>query len=360
MDEKVLVTGASGYIAMHIVNILQSERYHVVATVDTQQKADRISYAFEHYYPYAVLDVVVIADTAAPDAFETVFQKHPDIQHVIHTAPPASLGEGNTTEAAYLTPATEGTKNVLESIHKFGTNVKRVVVTSSFSALMDLDRAGDPRCVISEESWNPITWERAKDKDSKAYSASKKIAEQMVWKFYNDNKDSVNYTVTTVNPPYVFGPHVFEWGLETGEWNTTAQFIKKALDLTPKDQGPFIKPRGISCDVRDAALLHVLPLRNPDLAGKRLFPVNGTGVKQHSYEDGKFNLQRIVDILSATFPELEDKLPAGSQVENQANLEQLARYNNDETCKLTGMEFKSFAITLRDAGNQIMKVQSKK
>ncbi|SCU96761.1 LAME_0F17348g1_1 [Lachancea meyersii CBS 8951] len=360
MDEKVLVTGASGYIAMHIVNILQSERYHVVACVDSQEKADRISYAYEHYYPYAVLDAVIVKDTAAPDAFEEVFEKHPDIQHVIHTAPPASLGEGNTAETSYLKPATEGTINVLESIKNHGTNVKRVVVTSSFSALMDLDKAGDRKCVISEESWNPITWEQAKHKDSKAYAASKKIAEQMVWKFYEENKDSVGYTVTTVNPPYVFGPHVFEWELESGEWNTTAQFIKKALDMSPDDFGPLLKPRGICCDVRDAALLHVLPLRNPKLVGKRLFPVNGTGVRQHSYEDGKFNLQRIVDILNATFPELEGKLPAGSQVQNQANLDQLARYNNDETCQLTGMEFKSFAITLRDAALQIMKVESKK
>ena len=60
MDEKVLVTGASGYIAMHIVNILQSERYHVVATVESAEVARRIATSYEHYYPYAVLDVLVV------------------------------------------------------------------------------------------------------------------------------------------------------------------------------------------------------------------------------------------------------------------------------------------------------------
>ncbi|SCV05241.1 LANO_0H03158g1_1 [Lachancea nothofagi CBS 11611] len=360
MDEKVLVTGASGYIAMHVINILQSERYHVIATTDTQEKANRISSAFEHYYPYAVLDVVIIKDVTSQTAFGEVFEKHQDIQHVIHTSPAAPVGEErHTVEAEYLIPATEGTKNVLESIRVHGHNVKTVVVTSSFSALMDLDNAADPGCVISEKSWNPITWEEAHNIESKAYAASKKIAEQLVWKFYEDNKDSIKFTLTTVNPPYVFGPHVFEWGLELGAWNTTAKFIDRALNLSPSDQGPFIKPRGICCDVRDAALLHVLPLRNPNLAGHRLFPVNGTGIKQHSYEDGKFNLQRVIDILNATFPELEGKLPAGPQTENQQNLDQLTRYNNDETCRLTEMEFKSFATTLRDATIQIMKVKSR-
>lgn len=359
MDEKVLVTGASGYIAMHIINILQSERYHVIATVGTPEDANKIAYSFEHYYPYAVLDVVVVEDVAAEDAFEEVFEQHPDIQHVIHTAPPALLGQGKTNEEAYLVPTREGTKNVLESIRKRGHNVKRVVVTSSFSALMDLDNAANPQCVITEKSWNPVTWEVAKDKESKAYAASKKIAEQLVWKFYEDNKDRVPYTVTTVNPPYVFGPHVFEWELGRAEWNTTALFIKKALEMSADEQGPFAKPRGICCDVRDAALLHILPLRNAALAGHRLFPVNGTGIKQNSYEDGKFNMQRIVDVLNARFPELQGKIPQGLPTENQQYMGQLTRYNNDNTCELTGMEFKSFETTVVDATRQIMRFQER-
>ncbi|SCU87189.1 LADA_0E02542g1_1 [Lachancea dasiensis] len=360
MDEKVLVTGASGYIALHIVNILQSERYHVVATVNSQNKADQMANSFEHYYPYAVLDVVVVEDATSESAFEKVFEDHPDIQHVIHTAPTAIAGTESTTEASFLIPATEGTKNVLESIKRHGQNVKTVVVTSSFAALMDLQNAADPKCVISEKSWNPITWEEAKGNENRAYEASKKVAEQLAWNYYEENKGHLNFTLTTVNPPFVFGPHVFEWKLEVDEWNTTALYIKKALELSPDDLGPFTKPCGICCDVRDAALLHVLPLRNPSLAGKRLFPVNGTGLKQHSYEDGKFNLQRIINVLNATFPELEGSLPVGSQAENQSNLDKLTRYNNDETCSLTGMEFKSFATTLRDAAVQILKATSKR
>lgn len=354
MGEKVLVSGASGFIALHILNVLLSEKYHVVGTVRSKEKGDNIKKSFEKLYPSATLEFEIVADIAAENAFDHVLQKHSDIKHVLHTASPFSFGLDKSMEDSYLTPATGGTKNILESIKAYGKNVEHVVITSSFAAIVNRDRSGDPSFINDEKTWNPITWEVARKNEITSYIASKKLAEKLAWSFLEEHKDEIGFTFTTVNPPYVFGPQMFEFGLERASLNTSADYVNRALKTTAAFEGPFDAPFGLSCDVRDVALLHVLPLREEKLAGQRLFPVSGTGVKQNSAEDGKFNMQRILDILNKNFPELRGKIATGTIKDNKPYLDALPYYNNDLTCKLTNLQFKSFEKTVCDAAKQIL------
>ncbi len=69
-------------------------------------------------------------------------------------------------ERDLLLPAIRGTTEVLESVTKYAPQVKRVVITSSFAAIMDLSQGLRPDYTYSEKDWNPISYEEAKAGDS--------------------------------------------------------------------------------------------------------------------------------------------------------------------------------------------------
>jgi nucleoside-diphosphate-sugar epimerase len=60
--------------------------------------------------------------------------------------------------------------------------------------------------VYSEKDWNPITEEQAQESIMFGYRASKTFAEKAAWEFIE--KERPNFTVSTINPPMVFGPIV--------------------------------------------------------------------------------------------------------------------------------------------------------
>jgi hypothetical protein len=69
----------------------------------------------------------------------------------------------------FLDPAIKGTTGILKAIKAYAPTVKRVVITSSFAAIVNPKQ--HPK-VYSEKEWNPVTWEEAMD-HSNVYRASK-------------------------------------------------------------------------------------------------------------------------------------------------------------------------------------------
>lgn len=69
----------------------------------------------------------------------------------------------------FLDPAIKGTTGILKAIKAHAPTVKRVVITSSFAAIVNPKQ--HPK-VYSEKEWNPVTWEEAMD-HSNVYRASK-------------------------------------------------------------------------------------------------------------------------------------------------------------------------------------------
>ncbi|SCU95897.1 LANO_0E11782g1_1 [Lachancea nothofagi CBS 11611] len=353
MSEKVLVTGCNGFVALHVLDVLLSENFHVVGTVRSESKGARVKESFASLYPKGKLDIEVVEDITKAGSFDAVFQKYPDLQHVVHMAANFSFGSDKSTEETYLIPATKGTTNILQAILASGKNVKTFVQTSSFASIMNMEKAGDSSFVHTEATWNPITWDKAKDNQYSSYIASKKLAEVAAWDFVKENKKDVKFTVTTVCPPFILGPQMFDWALESDSLNTSAEIVNNALKSTPDFKGPFDEPSGLSCDVRDVASLHMLPLRNKELAGQRLFPVNGVG-KDSENQDGKFNLQRILNVLNAKIPELQGKISAGNIKDNKPYMDKLLNYNCELTAKLSGVQFKTFEQTICDGAKQIL------
>lgn len=68
-----------------------------------------------------------------------------------------------------MDPAIKGTTGILKAIKNFAPSVKRVVITSSFAAIVNGNQ--HPK-LYNEKVWNPITWEEGLD-HAKVYRASK-------------------------------------------------------------------------------------------------------------------------------------------------------------------------------------------
>lgn len=352
MSDKVLLTGSSGFIALHILDQLLSAGYEVVGTVRSESKAEPIKKELARDHPNAKYTFEIVPDISAPNAFDHVFQKHTDLKYVLHTASPFSFGLDKTNEENYLIPATHGTKSALEGVQKYGKNVEHVVSTSSFAAIVHREKGGDPTFIHTEKTWNPVTWEQAREDAITSYVASKKLAEELAWNFVKEHNST--FKLTTVNPPYVFGPQRYSFGLARASLNTSADFVNKALKTTPDFEGPFDQPSGLSCDVRDVAKLHILPLGKPEFNGQRLFPVSGTGYGLDNYEDGKFNFERILRTLNEKIPELKGKISPGGIKDNSVEMAKNTYYNNSITTNLTKLKFYTFDQTVVDAAKQIL------
>lgn len=85
---RVLLTGGSGFIAAHALDILLEHGHSVVTTVRTQEKADKIKAAYKSYAEKGVLDFAIVPDIAQPDAFEKAVVSDPPFEAVLHTASP--------------------------------------------------------------------------------------------------------------------------------------------------------------------------------------------------------------------------------------------------------------------------------
>lgn len=341
---SVLVTGSTGFIAQHVISQLLDEKFSVIATARSEAKATHLKSLFGNP---SSLTMVVVPDMIKPDAFYGVFEKYgPSIKYVMHVASPF-FTESDDYKRDLLTPAVEGTKNILDAVKKFGAEtVEHVVVTSSVAAMFDFTRDADPSYIYNEDSWNPDEMEQALIDGGHAYNASKKFAEKLAWKFVEDNKDSVKFKLTTVNPCYVFGPQQFDENFRP-VLNTSCELIHQ---LTHAGANATVDNEfvGNFIDVRDVAKAHVAAIQNPGLSGKRLLMISS-----------RFNAQDIYDVMNEDFPELQGKIPKGHPGTGALHHWEGAVADNTRTKKLLGFPFNPLRKTIDDTVAQIIRCEKK-
>lgn len=337
---SILVSGATGFIALYVVNDLLEQGYKVIGTVRSQEKADKLTKQFGNN---PNLSFELVADIAAPHAFDKVFEKHgKEIRVVLHTASPFFISTTNY-EKDLLIPAVNGTKSILESIKKYAADtVERVVVTSSFAAAMDLSKANDGSVVYTEESWNPATWENCQVDGLNAYCGSKKLAEAAAWEFWRENKQNVKFQLSVVNPVYVFGPQLFDDDV-TDTLNTSCEVINALIHNKPeaKQNEPL---RSDYIDVRDVSRAHLVAFQKEEAIGKRLI-----------LQEGKYAYQDIKDILNEDFPQLRGKISVGKPGSGKETYNEFPTINNTQTRKILGYSFRSLHETIHDTAAQILK-----
>ena len=193
----ILVTGASGFIASHIVREALAIGYHVRGTVRSEDKAARSQrlHASPNY------STVIVEDMSQDDAFNEAVK---GVDAIIHTT---SVMTFSNDPSQVVEPVVKGVTSILKA--SLGEkSIKRFVYTSSSSATTTPKPGVKFR--ITTDSWNEEverdlngkTGEQ-KGKAFEVYALSKTKAERAVWDFVN--KEKPHYVANTICPNFNFG-----------------------------------------------------------------------------------------------------------------------------------------------------------
>ncbi|KAH7040367.1 uncharacterized protein B0I36DRAFT_259629 [Microdochium trichocladiopsis] len=326
---KVLLTGGSGFIAAHALELLLHRGYEVVTTVRSEDKASKIREA----HPGAKLTVAIVPDIAQPDAFDDVVQI-PGIDYVLHTASPFHY-KWKDAKSELLEPAIVGTTSILRAVKQYAPSVKRVVVTSSFASILNEAGLQDPNKVFSESDWNPNTYEDGiTGTPATSYRVSKTLAEKAAWDFVANEKP--NFDLATICPPLVFGPVVHHLNSLESINTSNGRFV----DLVQGKWKEEIPPTGVYfwVDVRDVAAAHVNALEKTEAGGKRFFTVAPQA----------FSNQDIIAVVRKNFPEYEKNLP-GDNVQGGGYPDGgVPKADNSRASKVLGIDWIPFEKSVVD------------
>jgi dihydroflavonol-4-reductase len=236
--ERVLVTGASGFIAGHVIRELLASGYAVRGTVRNTNSRDKVAHLPDDV---ELVEADLDSDTGWADAMK-------DVRYVMHVASPFPSGVPRN-EDELVRPAVEGTRRVLRAAADSGT-VRRVVLTSSTAAITFGHEGHDrrERTVFTEKDWS--------DPDrSPAYPKSKTLAERVAWDMVDGR-----FELVVVNPGLVLGPVL------RAESTTSIDVVRMLLTHgVPGSPQLAFAP----VDVRDVAIGHRLAMECPEAAGKR-------------------------------------------------------------------------------------------
>jgi len=288
----VLVTGVTGYIAAWAAELLLKDGYKVIGTVRDEQKANGLKEMFDEFGDN--FHLATVRDLQEQGAFDEVARK---VDGILHIASPFHFNTKDVKKDL-IQPAVNGTLNLLKAAAQSKT-VSRVVVTSSFAAMMDQREAP---FTFTEEVWNKsssVEIEKDNTNSFHGYLASKAEAEQAAWDFVKNEQPSFDLAV--INPVYVFGPVVHPVK-DANSINTSVGMIFSTLsgkDIPNEgDHQNFV-------DVRDVARAHVRALQNEEAGGHR-----------HITSAGPFGHGQIAGILKRNFPEAKIQQPKSEELPN--------------------------------------------
>src|SRR6266536_1826708 len=167
-----------------------------------------------------------------------------------------------------------------------------------------------------------------------SYCASKALAEKAAWDWMDEQKPS--FTLSTINPPWVFGPSVS--GSSLDHLNESLQAIWKLINGSTKE----VPPTDFAgfADVRDVAKAHRLAYETKEAGGQRFLPGN------------HFDYQTAADIIREEFPELRNRVPEG--VKGAGLKEEVYVPDGSKAEKILGLKYTSLKNTMVDTVKDLL------
>lgn len=249
---EVLVTGGSGFIAAHIILQLLAAGHRVRSTVRNMARKDDAVAMLRAGGAAATANLAfVVADLTADAGWAEAVR---GCDYVLHVASPLPLHVPKD-ENELVGPARDGTLRVLRAARDAG--VKRVVVTSSFSAVAYGHH-------VRERPFDENDWTDLGGPDVQPYPKSKTLAERAAWEFLAREGGALE--MATICPVAVLGPVL---GPDFSPSIAVVQaLIQGRVPMVPKIYLGLV-------DVRDVADLHLRAMTDPAARGERFLAVAG-------------------------------------------------------------------------------------
>ena len=241
--EKVLVTGATGFIGLHCIAQLLQQGYSVTGTVRSPNRIEEVKQAISEQQLSTENLSFVEADLTKDEGWDEAVA---GCDYVLHVASPFIVGVPKH-EDELIIPAVEGTRRVIEAAINEG--VKKVVQTSSCAAIIETHNG---KTHFTEDDWTDASHPK-----TPAYYKSKTLAEQKAWELIGAQSTT---KLAVINPAGVFGPTLSD---DIGVANEfVLQVIDGKVPGCPKLHLGFV-------DVRDVAAAHILAMQKPEADGER-------------------------------------------------------------------------------------------
>jgi dihydroflavonol-4-reductase len=268
--QTILVTGATGFVAKHVIGQLLVAGYTVRGTVRGQGKVGGIWEAAASLAPgreasLTLVEADLLSDRGWAEAMVGV-------DAVIHVAA-SIVAEEPKDPAVVVRPAVEGTERVLRATHEAG--IRRVIMTSSIATVgYGHGHTSGVRRYSEADFTNLDGMKR-----SWAYCIGKTRAERAAWAYANAN----GLDLTTIHPGAILGPATDK------QTSISLGLVQGLLDGST----PAMPRIGFAIsDVRDVAEMHVEALRRPESIGQRYLC---TGPYQR--------FDQVADILRRAYPD---------------------------------------------------------
>jgi dihydroflavonol-4-reductase len=274
--DVVVVTGATGFVAGHVIRELTEKGFKVRGTVRNLTDTAKTQHLRSLFPDLELFEADLLDDGSFLECCKGA-------RFVVHCASPFKYVVDNPEEDL-VEPAVKGTMNVLRCARHAG-GVRRVVITSSTASVCTFKPPSDTSWQWTEDDWNTDT-----TLEDNPYRYSKTLAEQAAWLWmgscYNSHdygiaggfedssqvraalqsggqKYDVSFDLVVINPSFVTGPT-----LSTRTEGESTKLIKEMLEGVYTGNGT----KGGGCigmvDVRDVAAAHVSAVMNPAAFGR--------------------------------------------------------------------------------------------
>lgn len=214
----VLVTGATGYVASHVIKQFLVRGYKVRGTVRDLDQASWVKDINKAAVNRGDLELVEVRDLATPNAFDDAVKGVAAIAHL------ATITSFDPDPNKVVPQTVAGVTNILAAAAK-EPSVKEFVFTSSIMAATYPVPGNNTH--VGRDTWNKAAVESAwapppyePERAMATYAASKVAAEKELWKFAEGRH--VPFNVNVVSPSGILGEPLHKKHAESpAAWVTT-------------------------------------------------------------------------------------------------------------------------------------------
>ncbi|KAH8705845.1 hypothetical protein BGW36DRAFT_393339 [Talaromyces proteolyticus] len=342
-NKTILITSASAYLPSHILRIFLEAGYNVRVAVKTDLEARTVRDAHPGYDDSRV-SFVHILDIIKEGAFDVAVK---NVHGVIHTAFPAFPFNTVEFEKRIVIPAIDSIYHLLQSVHRHGPTVTRVIIMSSFAAMINVEKGLWPEHMYNESDWNPDTYQVATGTRimAQAQFASRKLSEKTAWNYMR--KEKPMFDLVSLCVPVAWGPLT----IPTPSLSCNSDLGSGVRIIHNLMHGSFGQTSGPDnfypfVDVRDVAIAALKAYQVAHAADERFFLASG-----------RATVQMLCDILHVQFPELRHRLPMRQP--EMGGLETVYDVDGSKAERILGFRYRGLLEAVADTAICLLEMERK-